>query len=138
MTEAREQPGPVPCWHHAPGRICAGHWGWAVHPTGWQYPVVLQSSPQSLGQVLEGPWVGKAQSHWRASPGLSTIPKVWFADCAGSSPLVRLCPGHAARPGAKQSGTTVRRSMGKSYGVREGQKEGRRRLPGTASHLPSL
>lgn len=34
MAEAREQPGPVPCWHRAPGRICAGHWGWAVCPMG--------------------------------------------------------------------------------------------------------
>lgn len=99
MAEAREQSGPVPCWRHAPGRISSGHWGWAVCPLGWQCSTALQGSPQSLGQVLKGLWVGKAQAHWRSSPGLSRIPKVWFADHAGSSPLCRLCPGHAALPG---------------------------------------
>lgn len=98
MAEAREQSSPVPGWHCVSGRIGAGHWGWTVCPMGWQCPAALQGSPQSLGQVLRGLWVGKAQSHWRASPGLSRIPKVWFADHAGSSPLSRLCPGHATLP----------------------------------------
>lgn len=55
---------------------------------------------------------------------------MWFADHAGSSPLSRLCLGHAALPGAKQGNATVRRNMGKSYGVRKGQEKGRTRLPG--------
>lgn len=108
MAEAREQSGPVPCRHRAPGRIGAAHWGWTVHPMGWQGPAALQGSPQSLGRLLEGLWVGKAQSHCRASPGLSRIPKVWFTDHKGSSPLSRLCSGHATLPGAKQGNITVR------------------------------
>lgn len=67
MAGMREQSSPVPCWQHAPGRISAGHWGWAVCPMGWQYPAAQQGSSQILGH-LESLWVGKAQSHWRASP----------------------------------------------------------------------
>lgn len=32
-------------------------------------------------------WALQPQSHWRAAPGLNGMPKVWCADCMGSSPL---------------------------------------------------
>lgn len=53
MAEAREQPGPMPCWHRAPGRTCAGHrgtGGWAGCPMGWHRPAVLQGSRRAWGQ----------------------------------------------------------------------------------------
>ncbi|NWZ41842.1 MLXPL protein, partial [Brachypodius atriceps] len=59
MAGVREQSSPVPCWQHAPGRIAAGHWGWAVwagapclHEAPENIPVVKRTGSSSRGASL--------------------------------------------------------------------------------------